>query len=147
MLTETTNIYDDMGTRPDIYHQSEIGLFKDETKGIPIIEFVGLRPKLYSYKTQTYESCKGVNTSMRDCSFELYKDILLNQSNYYCTQSVTRSKNHSVEIVEQKKLALSALDTKMYIMDDGINMLPYGWANISSGGSWQSSGTTNSCSL
>ena len=31
--------------------KKEIGKFKDETGGIPITEFVGLRAKLYCYKT------------------------------------------------------------------------------------------------
>ena len=30
-------------------HAGEVGYFKDETKGNPIIEFVGLRPKMYSF--------------------------------------------------------------------------------------------------
>ena len=30
-------------------HAGEMGYFKDETKGIPIVEFVGLRPKMYSF--------------------------------------------------------------------------------------------------
>ena len=30
-------------------HGGEVGYFKDETKGDPIVEFVGLRPKMYSF--------------------------------------------------------------------------------------------------
>ena len=30
-------------------HAGEVGYFKDETKGNPIVEFVGLRPKMYSF--------------------------------------------------------------------------------------------------
>ena len=30
-------------------HAEEVGYFKDETKGNPIVEFVGLRPKMYSF--------------------------------------------------------------------------------------------------
>lgn len=30
-------------------HQGFLGYLKDETKGIPIHEFCGLRPKMYSY--------------------------------------------------------------------------------------------------
>ena len=30
-------------------HAGEVGYFKDETKGDPIVEFVGLRPKMYSF--------------------------------------------------------------------------------------------------
>ena len=31
------------------YHAGEVGYFKDEKKGDPIIEFVGLRSKIYSF--------------------------------------------------------------------------------------------------
>ena len=31
-------------------HAGEVGYFKDECKGDPIVEFVGLRPKMYSVK-------------------------------------------------------------------------------------------------
>ena len=30
-------------------HAGEVGFFKDETKGNPIVEFVSLRPKMYSF--------------------------------------------------------------------------------------------------
>ena len=30
-------------------HAGEVGYFKDEIKGNPIVEFVGLRPKMYSF--------------------------------------------------------------------------------------------------
>ena len=30
-------------------HAGEVGFFKDETKGNPIVEFVDLRPKMYSF--------------------------------------------------------------------------------------------------
>ena len=30
-------------------HAGEVGNFKDETKGTPIVEFVGLRPKIFSF--------------------------------------------------------------------------------------------------
>ena len=43
--------------------KKEIGKFKDETGGIPITEFVGLRAKLYCYKTTLDEikKAKGVS--------------------------------------------------------------------------------------
>ena len=30
-------------------HVGEVGYFKDETKGNPIVEFIGLRPIMYSF--------------------------------------------------------------------------------------------------
>ena len=34
----------------DVTNKKVMGKFKSETKGAPIIEFVGLRPKMYSYR-------------------------------------------------------------------------------------------------
>ena len=42
-----------------------MGYFKDETKGNPIFEFVGLRPKMYSFTVcDKSEPIPGVNYSM-----------------------------------------------------------------------------------
>ena len=35
---------------PDDPNRGKVGFFKDETKGNPIIEFVALKPKMYSFK-------------------------------------------------------------------------------------------------
>ena len=43
-----------------------IGKFKDEAAGKPIIEFVGLKSKMYSYKTATKnnKTAKGVKKNI-----------------------------------------------------------------------------------
>ena len=46
-------------------HAGEVGYFKDETKGISIVEFVGLRPKMYSFTVcDASEPIPGVNYPM-----------------------------------------------------------------------------------
>ena len=46
-------------------HAIEVGYFKDETKGNPIVEFVGLRPKMYSFTVcDASELISGVNYRM-----------------------------------------------------------------------------------
>ena len=46
-------------------HDGEVGYFKDETKGNPIVEFVGLRPKMYSFTVcDASEPIQGVNYPM-----------------------------------------------------------------------------------
>ena len=43
-------------------HAGEVGYFKDETKGNSIVEFVGLRPKMYSFNVcDASEPIPGVN--------------------------------------------------------------------------------------
>ena len=36
-------------------HAGEVGYFKDETNGNPIVEFVGLRPKMYSFTEGVFQ--------------------------------------------------------------------------------------------
>ena len=46
-------------------HAGEVCYFKDETKGNPIVEFVGLRSKMYSFTVcDASEPIPGVNYSM-----------------------------------------------------------------------------------
>jgi len=91
LMTETPNIYDDMLSDIDFYDTSDypkdhalfstknkkvVGKFKDECAGKPIIEFVGLRPKMYSIKTLDKEvkKAKGVTKSVikKDLKHEMY---------------------------------------------------------------------------
>ena len=46
-------------------HAGEVGYFKDKTKGDPIVEFVGLRPKMYSFTVcDASEPIPGLNYPM-----------------------------------------------------------------------------------
>ena len=46
-------------------HAGEVGYFKDETNENPIVEFVGLRPKMYSFTVcDASEPIPGVNYPM-----------------------------------------------------------------------------------
>ena len=71
---DTEDIYEDMSGCQELFDMSnydtankyykaefqrnkaEVGLMKDEAGGYPICEFVGLRPKMYSYKTMKVEA-------------------------------------------------------------------------------------------
>ena len=54
------------------FHGGEVGYFKDETKGDPIVEFVGLRPKMY-----TFTECRALKyTPKHNDEVEmLYKNV------------------------------------------------------------------------
>ena len=56
-----------------------LGMFKDEAGGKQIVEFVGLRAKLYSYKMldgSEDKKCKGVtkNVTKRSIQFDDYRE-------------------------------------------------------------------------
>ena len=58
-----------------------IGLMKDESNGIPITEFVGLKPKMYGYKTDDKEDIKAKGVKKCVVKNELYFDDFKNVLN------------------------------------------------------------------
>lgn len=75
-------------------------MFKDEKSGKQITEFVGLRAKLCSHKTDDFEEkkCKGVKKSVikRDINFEDYKKCLFEEKEEIRSMDLTRSEMHNV---------------------------------------------------
>ena len=58
----------------------EVGYFKDETKDDPIVEFVGLRPKLYSFTVcHATEYSEGDNYKVEMCNKHVVKGISRSQ--------------------------------------------------------------------
>ena len=59
-----------------------IGKFKDEAAGKPILEFYGIKSKMYSWDTEdkTEKKAKGVkkNVIKREISHSDYRDVLFN---------------------------------------------------------------------
>ena len=90
-----------------------IGLMKDELGGKITTEFVGLRPKTYSYsiddgsnKTKTKGTRKWV--IKRILKFNDYKNCLLNNEIILKLQQRFESETHNVYIEEIKKIALTS---------------------------------------
>ena len=65
-----------------------IGKFKDEAAGVPIVEFIGLKSKMYSYRTEGKENktAKGVKKGVirKELSFADYKRYFI-RGRYYET--------------------------------------------------------------
>ena len=116
-------------------NENVLGMFKDEAAGRCIDEFVGLRAKLYSYKM--YEGnenkrCKGITKSVIKTSIthEDYKTCLFTGKEQLRKMPVIRSHNHEVCTEEINKVALGSNDDKRYILEDGINTIPWGHYRI-----------------
>ena len=140
---ETEDIYKDMAERPDLFDLNDtktIGLFKDETPGNVITESYHIRAKSYHYvladKT-TKSKHKGVSkkgmTDMATNTYStpqpmtsVYHDCLFNNKVFYAKNIGIRSKGHIISLVESEKKALSPIDTKRWILSDGISSLPFG---------------------
>ena len=117
-----------------------IGMFKDEVAGCQITHFVGLRPKLCSFKVEdpttggvggiTKKSdevckCKGVkkNVVKREISFEDYAQCLFSGEKQMKSMKIIRSENHDLYSKEVNKIALSNDGDKRSVMEDCIHTL------------------------
>ena len=112
-----------------------IGKFKDEAAGIPIIEFVGLRSKMYSYIKDNQKggkTAKGIkkNVIKNNIMHDDYKETLFNNKQMYHKMKTIRSENHQLGSYELNKVSLSCFDDKRYIHEDGINSYAYGHKKI-----------------
>ena len=111
-------------------NKKRIGCFKDELKGADMQEFVGLRAKVYAFKSNEEETkkLKGITKSVvtQEIHFDHYKECLMNRVQYKAQMNTFRSHNHQVYSVCQNKTSLSCFDDKRWICDDGISTLPHG---------------------
>ena len=116
-----------------------IGKFKGEAAGKPIIEFVGLKSKMYSYETELTDgqgglkiknnkTAKGVKKSVikRDLDHSHYLACLQNNTVEQHKMRTIRSDHHVVSSYEIDKTSLSCFDDKRYILHDGITSYAYG---------------------
>ena len=103
-----------------------IGTFKDEVAGRQITHFVGLRPKLYSFKVEdsnTSKKCKGIkkNVVKKGIDFEDYVQCLFSGEKQMRSMNIIRSENHEMYSKEVNKLALSGDDDKRILSEDKVN--------------------------
>ena len=90
---------------------------------------------MYSFVgEESGKRAKGVKKSVlrRTISHDDYKTCLLDKKVYTCTCDMPglRSYNHVIKGETVHKVALAPLDTKRYILDDGISTLAYGHIDI-----------------
>lgn len=114
-----------------------IGKFKNESPN-QILEFVGLRSKLYSFVAENdkhhHNKCKGVkrNVVEQELNINDYRDTLYTKENKIISQNGIRSYNHQIFSETMTKVALSCYDDKRFICDDLINTLSFGHYKINS---------------
>ena len=102
---------------------------KDEMDSVSIANFVGLKPKMYLIlvsNSREYKKAKIVNKNVvAKISRNEYKDALLNKRCF--RHSMNRSKNHRIRIYEINKFSLSCFVYKIYVSDNGIDALGFGY--------------------
>ena len=100
---------------------------KNEYPNDIIVEFVGLRPKVYSLRTESgHDTSKVKGCSSKDLSFDKYRQVLIKSNPTTQSRLAMESKHQSISTVEKLKMELAAFDDKRYILDDGVHTLPYG---------------------
>ena len=120
---------------PSGLNKKVLGTFKDKANGKLIVEFVGLRAKLYSYKMQEGEEskkCKGVKKSVvkKSITHKDYKKCLFTGKEQLRKMNIIRSHRHEVYTEEVNKVALCPSDDKRYILEDGVHTLALGHYKI-----------------
>ena len=113
---------------PTGVNKKVIGMFKDEVAGKQITYFVGLRPKLYSFKieeSKEVRKCKGIkkNVIKKKLDFEDYVDCLLLGKKQMRSMKIIRSENHDIYSKEVNKIALSNEDDKRSVMFNKLKTL------------------------
>ena len=142
---EAEDVYQDFWKDKDLFDNSDypenspyfykknkkvIGKFKDEAAGVPIIEFVGLRSKMYSYikdNNKEQKTAKGIkkNIIKNNIKHNNYKETLFNNKQMHHKMKTIRSQNHQIKSYEINKVSLSCYDDKRYIKEDGIHTYAY----------------------
>ena len=127
-------------------NKKSLGKMKDELNGMSLREFVGLRPKCYSllFSGKVKDNVvknrnlaekrkgKGVKKAIieRYVRHEHYKKVHREMGQLVVRQNSIRSKNHSIGSYHQRKIGLTAYDTKRWICGCNVKTLAYGHYKI-----------------
>jgi len=119
-------------------NKKAIGKMKEEYKCEPIVEFVGLRPKMYSVKLEAgseAKKAKGVKKSVikKLIKHDDYRNILFSEAAHarnYVPMKMLRSYQHQIYTIEVNKIGLCSYDTKRHIMPDNIHTYAQGHKDI-----------------
>ena len=145
---ETEDVYKDFWNDKDMFDNSDypenspyycnankkvIGKLKDEACGVPIVKFVGLKSKMYSYiksDERGGKTAKGIKKNVINIKHEDYENTLMNNERMHHKMKTIRSQRHLLGSYEINKLSLSCFDDKRYIHDNGMGSYAYGHYKI-----------------
>ena len=147
---EAKDVYKDFWNDKDMFDNSDylensqyycnankkvIGNFKDEACGVLIVEFIGLKSKMYSYIKSDEKggrTAKGIRKNMikNNIKHEEYKNTLINNEQMHHKMKTIRSQRHQLGSYEINKVSLSCFDDKRYIHDNGMSSYAYGHYKI-----------------
>ena len=130
---KTEDVYEDFSKNKEIFDFSNssaklkyyddsnklfAGNMKDEAAGVVIKEFIGLKPKIYSFlvdDSSEHKKPMDVNKNVvAAVSHNEYNDVLLNNKCWRYSMNRIESKKHRIGTYEIKKVSLSYFDDKIY---------------------------------
>ena len=138
---KTEDVHEDFSSNKEIFDFSDystkskyhddtnkliIGKMKDEAAGVAIDEFVGLKPKMYSYlvdDNSEHKRAKGMNRNVVETiSHNQYKGLLLNNKRLRHSMNRIQIKDHKIELMKSTRFLCLALVIKytsrtMNVMD------------------------------
>ena len=128
------NVHDKTKHLYDATNKKVVGKFKDEWDGIPVKEFVGLRPKMYSMTSGKKEkkTGKGIKRShLKTCITHVDYKRCIESSEHIdqqqlCQFNCIRSKKHQLGSYKINKVGLCCYDNKRYLLNDGVSSLAHG---------------------
>ena len=103
---------------------------KDELNGSKIVEFVGLKSKMYSLVADNYKEVNKAIWVNKKLRHNEYVDVLFNKKNMRHKMKRIQSVLHEIGTYDINKISLSCFDDKRYVLDDGINTLAYFYKDI-----------------
>ena len=108
-----------------------VGLMKDKCNGEIMLEFAGLRSKMYSIRLQNQKpikKAKGVKTSIvkNTIIFDDYIKCLHENVTIRREQHNIRSRRHVLHTEREMKVALSARDDKRHLLSGQTDTMPWG---------------------
>ena len=131
-ILQDANLFDasEYGRDHPLYstaNKKAVGKMKDETHGIPIEEFVGLRPKMYSImyteknKQMQKKTDKGIKKSAtkRQILHASYNECMFEKKDTMASMNQIFGENHRIYSNKLNKIGLRPYDEKRYILDDG----------------------------
>ena len=138
-MNNYNHLFDTSNYRKDHFlynlkNRKVLGKMKDECSGEIIEEFVGLRPKMYSFNVmggKSKKTSKGVKRKVvAGIQHQSYKDCLMNRTIMYSRMNQIRSYNHDVYSIEMRKISESPFDDKRYVLENGVDTIAHGHYEI-----------------
>ena len=121
---------------PNFHEEKKLipGYFKDEFGGEFLLEFVGLRAKMYSILPLVGDkkaTAKGINRVTKDevLSHQDYKDSLMLRQQMTNKMMRIQQTNHKLYTVEIEKKSLNPFNDKKYTIRDGDNFRSFSFGH------------------